>query len=31
MTYNIYFISFGDNSINYLEAVERICNQAKNI
>lgn len=31
MTHNIYFASFGGPSINYLEAVERICNQAKNM
>ena len=28
-SYNIYFVSFGGYSINYIEAVERICDQAK--
>jgi len=31
MSHNIYFVSFGGPSINYREAVERICNQAKNM
>ena len=30
MSNNIYFVSFGGPTLNYLEAVERICNQAKN-
>jgi len=30
MQNNIYFVSFGGPTLNYLEAVERICNQAKN-
>jgi hypothetical protein len=29
MQNNIYFVSFGGDELNYLEAVERICNQAR--